>query len=224
MLKSAWLIACKDCRLVLARGGGLVQALLLGLLLIFVFSLARRANDLVEPTTAAAIFWLASVFCQVLAGNMLYSLEETCQARSGLLLMPAPVQAVWLGKGLASLVTLLTAQAVFLPGIVVFLGQRLGEDWLWGLAILGMTDLGLAAVGSLLGALSQGQSARESLLSIVLFPLLIPIMLAGVHLLAGILGEGLPADAGQWFRLGLAFDGLFLGAGLILFPFVFGDD
>lgn len=224
MLKCAWLIARKDCRLVLTRGGGLIQALLLGLLLIFVFSLARRSNELIEPRTAAVIFWLASTFCQVLAGNMLYSLEETCQAKSGLLLMPAPVQAVWLGKGAASLLALLASQLLFLPGIVVFLGQSVGADWLWGLAALLLVDLGMATVGSLLGALSQGQSARESLLSIVLFPLLVPLLLAGIQLGAGVLGEGLPDDAGQWFRLALAFDGLFLGAGLVLFPFVFGDE
>ena len=76
MLKAACLIARKDLRLVLSRGAGLVQALLLGLLLIFVFSLSRETGETMSGQGAATIFWLSSAFCQVLSFNMLYGLEE----------------------------------------------------------------------------------------------------------------------------------------------------
>ena len=75
MLKAACLIARKDLRLVLSRGAGLVQALLLGLLLIFVFSLSRETGETMSGQGAATIFWLSSAFCQVLSFNMLYGLE-----------------------------------------------------------------------------------------------------------------------------------------------------
>ena len=75
MLKAACLIARKDLRLVLSRGAGLVQALLLGLLLIFVFSLSRETGETMGGQGAATIFWLSSAFCQVLSFNMLYGLE-----------------------------------------------------------------------------------------------------------------------------------------------------
>ena len=101
MLKAACLIARKDLRLVLSRGAGLVQALLLGLLLIFVFSLSRETGETMSGQGAATIFWLSSAFCQVLSFNMLYGLEEANGSRAGLLLLPTPVQSVLLGKAAA---------------------------------------------------------------------------------------------------------------------------
>ena len=92
------------------------------------------------------------------------------------------------------------------------------------LAAVLLVDVGMAALGSLLGALSQGQAARESLLSVVLFPLIVPLLLAGIRAGAGGLGEAAPAEAASWIGLAAAFDAVFLAAGLILFPFVFSGD
>ena len=222
MLKAACLIARKDLRLVLSRGAGLVQALLLGLLLIFVFSLSRETGETMSGQGAATIFWLSSAFCQVLSFNMLYGLEEANGSRAGLLLLPTPVQSVLLGKAAAGLCIILTAQFLFLPATIVFLGQSLG----WPLALLALvlTDIGMASLGSLLGALSQGQAARESLLSIVLFPLIIPILLAGIRVCAGGFSEALPEGVESWLGIAVAFDAVFLAAGLVLFPFVFSGD
>lgn len=234
MLKCAQAVCGKDLRLVLARGGGLTQALLLGLLLVFLFSLSLDAGDRLTPQAAATMFWLASAFCQVLVFNMLYAVEEVNGARLGLLLLPAPVQGVWLGKAAAGLLLLLTAQCLFLPAVFVFLAQQAGSAWPTALTGLILVDVGMAASGSLLGALSVGQVGRESLLSVVLFPLLAPLLLAGVRLTAlGLLPAGTPAEvvalaresAGSWLGLAAAFDALFLAAGLVLFPYVYsGED
>ena len=226
MLKCALAVCSKDLKLTLTRGAGLVQALLLGLLLVFLFSLSLNAGDRLSPQAASAMFWLASAFCQVLIFNMLYAVEESAQARLGLLLLPAPVQAVWLGKALAGILLMMAAQCVFIPAVFVFLGQYLGEAWPLALAGIALGNVGMAASGSLLGALSVGQAGRESLLSIVLFPLLVPLLLAGVRLVSmGIDPEPMLDDALRWAGLASAFDGLFLAAGLLLFPYVYsGED
>lgn len=226
MLKIALALCGKDLKLILARGAGLMQALLLGLLLVFLFSLSLNAGDKLSPQAAAAMFWLASAFCQVLIFNMLYAVEETAQARLGLVLLPAPVQGIWLGKALAGVMLLAAAQCVFVPAVFVFLGQNLGQAWPFALLGIALGDVGMAASGSLLGALSVGRGGRESLLSIVLFPLLVPMLLAGVRLVSmGIDPDPMLDDALRWVGLAAAFDGLFLAAGLILFPFVYsGDD
>lgn len=224
MLNAALAIAAKDLRLLLSRGTGLVQALLLGLLLIFVFSLSQRVGEVMGPQGASAIFWLASAFCQVLIFNTLFSLEEANSARFGLLLAPVPVQAVWLGKGIAGFTLLLCAQAVFLPAAIVFLGQTVSPLWHVGLVTVLLADVGIVALGALLGALSQGQAARESLLSIVLFPLLVPVLLAGIRVGAAAFADDIPEGVESWLGLVAAFDALFLGAGIVLFPFVYGGE
>lgn len=232
MLRCALAICAKDMRLVLTRGAGLTQALLLGLLLVFLFSLSLDAGESLSAQAAATMFWLASAFCQVLIFTMLYALEEANGARLGLLLLPVPVQAVWLGKAAVGLLLLCTAQCVFVPAVFVFLGQHLGPGWPVALAGLFLTDAGMVASGSLLGALSAGQAGRESLLSVVVFPLLVPLLLAGVRLTAlALIPASDPAlafareGAGSWLGLAVAFDALFLAAGLILFPYVYsGED
>lgn len=223
MLSRAAAIAAKDLRLSLAGGQGLVQAVLLGLLLIFLFSLAYAEGAVVHAQAAAAIFWLASAFGLVLVFNDLFSLEEANQARLGLISSPVPAHAVWLGKGAAGLALLLASQLVFLPATAVFLGQDLrGPLWLLGTA-LALADLGLCVVGALLGALSQGQAARESLLSVIVFPLLLPVLLGAITLF-GMVFSGSVDEPHTWLGLMGAFDALFAGAGLLLFPFVYGGE
>lgn len=225
MLNLTLAMARKDLSVTLTRSAGLVQALLLGLLLIFMFSLSQKAGDTVSSQTAAAIFWLASSFCQVLIFNTLYSYEEGTGARRALLLVPAPVTGVWLGKGLAGLVLILLSQAVFLPAAVVFMGQSIAASEAEGFAMLVLCDIGLAALGSLLGALSQGQAARESLLSLLIFPLLIPLLLAGITVFAAFFGEPSADPLTPWLGFAAAFDAVFLGAGLLLFRFIYsGED
>ena len=221
MLRAALAIARKDLTLTLARGGGLVQALLLGLLLLFLFSLSQEVGERMSPQGAAAIFWLASAFCLVLVFNALYGLEEVNVARQGLALLPCPVQAVWMGKALAGLTLILLAQTVFVPAMVVFLGQTISGEWWWALAVLLLADLGMALLGSLLGALSQGQAAKESILSIVLFPLLAPILLAGIRAGGGLFAGRGTEGVAQWIGLVAAFDALCMAAGLALFAYIY---
>lgn len=218
-----WPLLKKDLRLMLHAGQGLVQAVLLGLLLIFVFSLSRPSGQLVPAQGAAAIFWLASAFSIVLVFNGLYSLEERTRARLALLISPMPEYSVWLGKALAGFALILVCQVVFLPGAIVFLGQDVHSGLGFALAALLLVDWGLVALGSLLGALAQGLNARESLLSVILFPLLLPILLAGIRLFTSVFSGSAP-DMG-WLGLAAAFDAIFSAAALLLFSHVYsGED
>ncbi len=223
MLNALLALIGKDLRL--ARGHGLIQALLLGLLLLFVFSLSQEVGSVMSAQGAAAIFWLASAFCQVLVFNMLYGIEEVNNARQGLLLMPHSLSVIWISKGITGLALLLLAQVVFLPASIVFLGQNISEYWPQALLSILLVDIGMAASGSLLGALSQGQAARESLLSIILFPLLVPLLLAGIRVGAAGFSEAVPEGLENWLGVAMAFDALFLSAGLILFTYIYaGED
>lgn len=221
MLRRAGYIAAKDLRLAAGGGQGLVQAVLLGLLLIFLFSLSRPTNELVSPQAASAIFWLASAFGLVLVFNDLFSLEEAQGCRLGLLSSPAPEHSVWLGKGLAGFALLLLSQAVFLPASAVFLGQDIKGDWGVLLLTLAGVDWGLAALGALLGALAQGQGARESLFSVILFPLLLPVLLGGIRIFAGCFSGEPAMDQNLWSGVIVAFDAVFTAAGAFLFPFLY---
>ena len=221
MLRAACAIAAKDLRLSLAGAQGLVQTVLLGLLLIFIMSLSREPGEMAPPLAAAAVFWLATAFGQVLVFNFLYGIEEAEGARLGLLLSPAPVQAVWLGKAGAGWVLLFCCQMVFAPAAVAFLGQTVRGSLVAGLGVVAAVDWGLCALGSLLGALSVGRSSRESLLTVILFPLLVPALLAGIRLLETVIsGRGMET-VGAWTGTVVAFDAVFTAAALVLFSFLY---
>lgn len=226
MIQTALLLAKKDLTIILSRSAGLCQALLLGLLLIFLFSLSLQTGEVLSPHSASTMFWLASVFCQVLIFQMLYALEEQNGAKAGLQTLPCPIQTIWLGKFLAGIFLLFASQLIFIPAIFVFLAQHLGTHFLYALLGIFLTDIGICACGSLLGALCVGQSGKESLLSIILFPLLIPLLLSAISLSSvGLLDlQNSFVDITQifqWLGIALAFDSIFSAVSLILFPYLY---
>ncbi len=225
MLSAALTIAAKDLRLMTGRGGAATRPLLLGLLLVALFSLAVSGEAKPSPATAAAIFWLISAFCLTILMTGLFDLEETARARIGLLLAPIPVQSVWLGKGLAGLGLMTMIQAVLLAASAIFLDLAWSGDVLLALMGLILVDVGIVALGALLASLAGGQTARESLCSLVVFPLLAPQLLAGIRLLSALYGDAAAAGSTwQWIGIAAAFDAIFTAAALVLFPFLYGGD
>ena len=215
MLSPALRIASKDLRLCLRGAQGLAQTTLLGLLVIFVFSLSRRPGEEVPALAAAAIFWLSTLFAQVLVFSGLYALEENNGARLGLAMAPMPPQAVWLGKAMAGLVLVLCCQLVFAVAVAAFLGQGVAGSPALGAVTVLVVDLGLAGLGSFMGALASGKTSRESLLTVIFFPLIIPALLAGIRLLEGVI---LGTDPGlDWLGLAGAFAAVFSAAAACTF-------
>jgi heme exporter protein B len=90
--------------------------------------------------------------------------------------------------------------------------------WLVGVIILG--TIGFASVGTLFSAMAVHTRAREVLLPIMLFPVVVPVMLAAVRLTAGILDRTPFEDVSHWLTLLVAFDAIFIAASFMLFEYV----
>jgi heme exporter protein B len=211
----------KDLRLAFAGGQGPVQAVLLGLLLVFIFSLSAAPGERFSAQQAMAIFWLCSSFAVVLIFSLLFRFEEENDTATALLLSPMPVQGLWLGKTLAGLALLLLCQVFFFPAALVFLGLDPGGSPA-GLALMVLgVDAGLCILGGLIGAMGHGQGAKDALMTIIVFPLQVPLLLGGIRIGVGLMQGQALAGVGDWFGLVLAFDAVFAGAALFLFPHVF---
>ncbi len=220
MIRAARLIAAKDLRLMRGREALPVQALLLGLLIIFMFSLSQ--NDSLTPGACATIFWISSLLCQALISPQLFYWEQPNNTRLGLCAAPIAPQAVWLGKTLAGLILLLLCQFILLPVLLLLLQQNLAHFSPTALCGLILADLGLAGLVTLLAAF-PANSSRHALVAILGFPLLIPLFLAAIRLSQTALAPiALPMpDPLPWLGLLAAFDALTLGVGLLLFPLIF---
>lgn len=218
------IIAAKDMKLMAGRGGPVLRPLLLGLLLVTLFSLSVGTGAHATAETASAVFWLSSAFCLTILMTALFDLEEVTRARMGLLLAPIPVQAVWLGKCLAGLGLMLLIQAVLLAASLILFDMAWAGSVSLALGGVILVDIGIVGLGALLASLAGGQTARESLCSLVVFPLLVPQLLAGIRLLAALYDGGAAAGAAQWLGVTAAFDAIFTAAALLLFPVLFGGE
>lgn len=219
MIGSALTVTAKDLRLAFAKARP-VQAVLLGLLLVFIFSLSAEPGQHFSAQQGMAIFWLCSSFSVVLIFSLLFRFEEENDTATALLLSPLPVQGLWLGKTLAGLVLLAMCQFFFFPAAVVFLALDLRADvGLMVLLLLGV-DAGLCILGGLIRPWAMVMARGTRFDHHRLPPCKIPLLLGGIRVGSGLAGTPLDG-ATDWFGLIFAFDAVFAGAAFFLFPHVF---
>jgi heme exporter protein B len=185
-------LARKDL-LVELRTRDTVPAMLLfvvAALVIFHFALPADSSRL----AASGMLWIALLFTALLALVRSFVGERDQSTLDGLILAPCDRSAIWLGKTLSVLAFLLFAEAVALPAFALFY-----ESVTWELvAGLALANLGIATVGTLLGAMAAAARARELLLPLLFLPVAIPLVVGGV-------GATVDDDPGRY----LAFLGLY---------------
>lgn len=171
----------------------------------------------VEPQAiAAGLIWMTIVFGGMLGLGRTFSLEEEEGAFQGILLSPIPRDAIYLAKVLANFIILTVVTVLVFAVFALFFGLEFGGHplALSGVVLLGI--LGFVAIGTLFSAISAGTTMGDTLLPILVFPLLIPLIIYGVTATSSLFA-GLPASEvdGNIRMLGaFAAVALFAGAGL----------
>jgi len=167
-------LARKDL-LVELRSRDTVPAMLLfvlAALVVFHFALPEGSSRL----AAAGMLWIALLFTALLALIRSFVAERDDAAIDGLLLAPCDRSAIWLGKTVSVFAFLAFAELVALPAFAL-----LYEPVTWEVvAGVALANVGIAAVGTLLGAMAAAARARELLLPLLFLPLAIPIVVGGV--------------------------------------------
>ena len=149
-------------------------------LVIFHFALPDDSSRL----AAAGMLWIALLFTALLALVRSFVAERDEAVIDGLLLAPCDRSAIWLGKTISVFAFLALAEAVALPAFALFY-----DPVTWELiAGVALANVGIAAVGTLLGAMAAASRARELLLPLLFLPLAIPVVVGGVG--ASISAEG----------------------------------
>jgi len=178
----------------------------------------------VEPQAiASGLIWMTIVFGGMLGLGRTFHLEEEEGAFQGVLLSPIPRDALYLGKVLANFFLLTVVTLMVFGVFALFFGLRFGEHpgALAGVILLGI--VGFVAIGTLFSAISVRTSMGETLLPILMFPLLIPVVIFGVTATSSLMA-GLPVSEvdGNLRMLG-AFAVVSLAAGAGLFRYVVED-
>lgn len=176
---------------------------------------------LVRPQDiAAALIWMTIVFGGLLGIGRTFHLESQDGALRGVLMSPAPKDAIFIGKTVSNFVLLFSTSVLVLGVFTLFFALEIGSSLPALMGTLALGSLGFVAVGTLFSAVSAGTRMGETLLPILVFPLLVPMVIFGAGATARLLG-GRPVTevAGNLRMLG-AFALAAMAAGSVLFRFV----
>ena len=217
--QTAWLL-WKDLLLELRRRESLLAMFFFGVLLLFVFNFAFEIPREKAAEMAAGLLWLAFIFTGTLGLAQLYQAERENHCLEALLLSPVDRGALYLAKVSFNLLLMLPVEMVVFPLFWMLFNL---EAWnlilpLFLVAFLG--TIGFCAVGTLFSAVTLRARARELLLPLVIFPLMIPLILATIRAMEIVLRTGGFEEASSWLRLLIGFDVIFLTAGFLIFEWV----
>ena len=213
-------IARKDLTTELRAKAGFNGVAALGVTILILLGLALGPDAQALRNAAVGAVWLATLFSGVLAFNRSFQVEIESGALEQLLQYPGPRWTIFAGKLLANLtfVTLMVTIVVG-AGIVLF-GVRIPPTWPALLGVLALGVVGLIVMGTFYASMASRNRAREVLLPLLLFPMLVPVLIAATTASKALLGMDLMHDAGAWIRLLVAYDVVFLMATLIAFEHV----
>jgi heme exporter protein B len=216
LMRQAAAMAGKDLVLEIRSRFGLAAVLPFAGTLLLAFGLSLGPGRSLLEETAPGLLWLAVLFASVLSFRQSYQTESEDGAMEGLVLSTFDRAAIFLGKAVAVAVQLLALEVVVLLLVGVLFGLSLAKApaVLAGAFILG--TLGLSAIGSLFGALTESPRAREAIFPLLVLPLATPVLVAGVKA-TELASAGRAAEAGSWLGLLLAFDVVFLCVGTLVF-------
>jgi heme exporter protein B len=215
----ALLVLRKDIAIEVRSRELLYTTLFFAVSCVLVFAFAFVKEGRVAEDVPAGILWIAIAFAGTLALGRTFERERYAETIRALLLAPAPRAAIYVGKLLGMIVLLGVAEVLLVP-LVALLFDAAGlfaRPLLFG-GLLAAGTLGFAAVGTLFAAMLVRSRTRDVLLPILLYPITVPVMIAGVRGTAALM-QATPDEtmAGMWLGILVSFDIVFVTLALWTF-------
>jgi heme exporter protein CcmB len=195
-------------------------------ILVFSFALVNATDPAQGPMTAAGVLWAATLLTGTVALARVLDRERENEAIRALLLSPTPRPAIYLGKLIATALLMLTVEIVLAVLVGVLFATGVFEHVVRLALVLVLGTLGFASAGVVFSAALLRSRSREALLGALLFPIVIPILLAASRATACLFDPLAPdlEPAIFWTRFLLACDVIYIALGLWVFePAVCGE-
>jgi heme exporter protein B len=213
-------VARKDMTTELRAKAGFNGVASLAVTILILLGLALGPDGEALRNAAVGAIWLATLFSGVLAFNRSFQVELESGALEPLLMYPGPRWPLFAGKLIGNLVFVaLMVTIVIAVGIVLF-NIDLPAEWPALVGVVALGIVGLVVLGTFYASMASRSRAREVLLPLLLFPMLVPVLLAATTASKALLGADLMHEAGAWIRLLIGFDLVFLIATFIAFEHV----
>jgi heme exporter protein CcmB len=218
MLRAIWLILRKDLTVEFRSREIATMTIFFAVSCVLAFAFALVREGQAPEDGAAGILWIAIMFSGNLALGRTFERERQAETLRALMLVPAPRPAVYLGKLLGIVLLLAGAEVLLVPLVALLFQAELLARPLGLAAVVVAGTLGFATVGTLFAAMLVRARSRDVLLPVLLYPVTVPVIIAGVRATAALAQPD--ADMGIvqfWLALLVAFDVVFLTLALWTF-------
>ncbi len=192
--------------------------LVFALLVIFIFNFALELDVKTRNSVTSGVLWATFAFAGTLGLNRSMSIEKDRGCLDGLLLAPVDRSAIYFGKAISNLAFMLIVEVIVLPVYSILYNTNLFQPGLMLVILLG--SVGYTAVGTLLSTMSVQTRTRDVMLPILLFPIILPVLIAAVRASGGYL-QNLPMDQIlPWLNLLIVYDVIFIAIAFMVFDYV----
>lgn len=212
-----WAVTWKDLFTELRSKDALNASVAFTLVILLLFSFAFDPTAEETKAIAGGLLWLVFAFAGALILNRSFTRELPNDCLDALLVAPVPAGTVLLGKVIANWCLLMLVELLALPIFIIFYNVR-WDIALWAfLLTLALGNWALSVVGTVFSALTVRLRLRELMLPVLLYPIVIPALLAAVQLSSGIVaGVPLNDQAYAWLRLLVGFDIIFSALAILV--------
>lgn len=211
-------IVRKDALIELRTREATTSMLVFASMVIVMFSFALRLRvDTLRPLVPG-VLWVTLVFAGTLGLSRSLSAEQTNQCMDGLLLAPCDRSAIFVGKAIANALFMLIVGVIVVPVMAILFDESLLQAGVAATVVLGI--IGYAGAGTLIASMAASTRAREVFLPILLFPLVLPLVVASVVVTSGFLDRLAFSEFYAWVGVMAAFGVIFWTAGTLLFDFM----
>jgi heme exporter protein B len=215
VFRDAALVAGKDLRLEWRARVSLNQVAPFALLVLVLFAFALDPDRQVLSRATPGLFWVAVLLTALLAIQRSFAAEAADGARDGLRLSALDPAGIFLGKAAGIAVQLAALEVVLFIGVAVRYSADLSGGLLLACTCL-VATVGIAAAGTLYGALVAGMRGRETLLPLLLLPVLAPVLIGATSAFEDAMGVS-TVDGWSWLGLLTVFALVYVVFGIVAF-------
>ncbi|HJM27766.1 MAG: heme exporter protein CcmB [Acidimicrobiales bacterium] len=199
MLRDAWLIAQKDLRIEIRSRIITNQIAPYTLLILVLFGFALDADIETLRDTGPGLFWVSILLVAILAIQRAVDIENSDSAQDRLLLSPVSSFSIYIGKTLGLFLQLLLLEVLMMIAMIALFDSSV-DDFLLVSATGVIATIAIASTGTLYGVLATGLGVRETLLPILLLPVLAPVVIGATRAFGDAFGR-VNADGWAWVGL-----------------------
>lgn len=216
-LRQSLTIAAKDLRAELRTKEAINASLSFSLVILLLFSFAFDPTAEQTREISGGLLWLVFAFAGALILNRSFARELANDCLDALIASPVSGAALFFGKCLANITLLLIVELISLPVFGVFYNVRWTRQFGPLFLVLVLATWGLTVIGTMFSALTVNLRLRELMLPVLVYPMIIPALMAAMQLTTLLLaGQSIAGENMIWLRLLAGFDIIFTALAVTL--------